>query len=62
MDTRRGGSYRTIFSKELKWDELGENGKQWPVKADRTDTKILHTDEFKRGKGKFWTASYKETP
>ncbi|MDZ4751426.1 MAG: formate dehydrogenase subunit alpha [Flavobacteriales bacterium] len=50
------------FFEGVKWDELGKNGKQWPVKADGTDTKILHTEDFKRGKGKFWTASYKETP
>ena len=40
------------FFKGVKWDELGDNGKQWPVKEDGTDTKIIHVDEFKRGKGK----------
>jgi len=41
------------FFAGIKWDELGENGKQWPVKEDGTDTKILHTESFKRGLGKF---------
>ena len=42
------------FFAGVKWDELGENGKQWPVKPDGTDTKILHTDSFKRGLGHFY--------
>jgi formate dehydrogenase major subunit len=50
------------FFEGVTWDNLGSNGKQWPVKADGTDTKILHSDTFKRGKGKFWAATYKETP
>jgi len=41
------------FFAGIKWEELKENGKQWPVAKDGTDTKILHTDTFKRGKGKF---------
>ncbi|MFN4254264.1 MAG: formate dehydrogenase subunit alpha [Saprospiraceae bacterium] len=41
------------FFAGVRWDELGEQGKQWPVAPDGTDTKILHTDTFKRGKGKF---------
>jgi len=41
------------FFAGIKWDELKENGKQWPVAKDGTDTQILHTDSFKRGKGKF---------
>lgn len=49
------------FFAGVKWDELGENGKQWPVLPDGTDTEILHTDTFKRGKGKFETATWKQT-
>jgi formate dehydrogenase major subunit len=49
------------FFAGVKWDELGDNGKQWPVLPDGTDTEILHTDTFKRGKGKFQTATWKET-
>ncbi len=41
------------FFKGIRWDELGKNGKQWPVAEDGTDTKIMHRDTFKRGKGKF---------
>jgi len=50
------------FFAGVKWDELGANGKQWPVLPDGTDTKILHKDEFKRGKGKFVFKGYVESP
>lgn len=49
------------FFKGVKWKELGENGKQWPVKEDGSDTKILHTEEFKIGKGQFIFNEFKET-
>ena len=49
------------FFAGIKWEELGDNGKQWPVKLDGTDTDILHTETFKRGKGAFQTADFKET-
>lgn len=49
------------FFAGVKWDELGDNGKQWPVLPDGSDTEILHTDTFKRGKGKFMAATWKET-
>jgi formate dehydrogenase major subunit len=49
------------FFAGVKWNELGYNGKQWPVLPDGTDTEILHTDTFKRGKGKFEKASWKES-
>jgi formate dehydrogenase major subunit len=49
------------FFAGVKWDELGDNGKQWPVLPDGTDTEILHTETFKRGKGKFQTAAFKES-
>ena len=29
------------FFKGVRWDNLGENGKQWPVREDGSDTKIL---------------------
>ncbi len=50
------------FFKGVKWDKLGTDGKQWPVNADGTDTKILHKDSFKRGKGKFHVCDYEESP
>jgi formate dehydrogenase major subunit len=50
------------FFKGVKWEELGKNGKQWPVKEDGSDTKILHIDYFKRGKGKFHPWDFEESP
>ncbi len=47
------------FFAGVKWDELGENGKQWPVAADGSDSVIIHKDSFKRGKGKFHYTDYK---
>jgi len=49
------------FFAGVKWDELGDNGKQWPVLPDGSDTEILHTDTFKRGKGKFQVATWRES-
>lgn len=49
------------FFAGVKWNELGDNGKQWPVLPDGTDTKILHTKEFKRGKGKFYFIPFEES-
>ncbi|MCC7332894.1 MAG: formate dehydrogenase subunit alpha [Flavobacteriales bacterium] len=49
------------FFAGVKWDELGINGKQWPVKADGSDTEILHKDGFVRGKGKFYYCEYEES-
>jgi formate dehydrogenase major subunit len=50
------------FFKGVRWDDLGINGKQWPVKEDGSDTKILHVDSFKRGKGKFHIWEFEESP
>ncbi|MBR9920965.1 MAG: formate dehydrogenase subunit alpha [Bacteroidetes bacterium] len=49
------------FFAGIKWDELGENGKQWPVAKDGTDTQILHLDQFKRGLGYFEFHDFAET-
>jgi formate dehydrogenase major subunit len=49
------------FFKGVRWKELGENGKQWPVEASGKDTQILHLDSFKRGKGKFHFFEFKES-
>jgi len=45
------------------WAGLGTQGKQWPINADGSDTKILHSETFKRvgGKGKFHFFDWKET-
>lgn len=50
------------FFAGVKWKELGDNGKQWPVHENGQDTQILHTDQFKRGKGKFTFRGYEESP
>ncbi len=49
------------FFAGVKWDELGDNGKQWPVLKDGSDTEILHIDTFKRGKGKFAYNDFRES-
>jgi formate dehydrogenase major subunit len=49
------------FFAGVKWDELGENGKQWPVAPDGKDTEILHTESFKIGKGQFRKATWVES-
>ena len=49
------------FFAGIKWENLGENGKQWPVKEGGEDTKILHTDTFKRGMGVFEFNPFVET-
>lgn len=49
------------FFEGVKWHELGDNGKQWPVQADGKSTKILHIDSFKRGLGKFHYHDFEET-
>ncbi len=50
------------FFKGVRWEELGNNGKQWPVNEDGTDTKLLHVSSFKRGKGKFHSWRFEESP
>lgn len=49
------------FFKGIKWEELGDNGKQWPVPEDGSSTEIIHTEEFKRGKGKFEYFDWRES-
>jgi formate dehydrogenase major subunit len=49
------------FFAGVKWDELGENGKQWPVAKEGLDTEILHLEKFQHGKGKFHYFDYKES-
>jgi len=49
------------FFAGITWDRLGNNGLQWPVAKDGTDTQILHTSDFKRGKGYFEFHDWIET-
>ncbi|MCP4124973.1 MAG: molybdopterin-dependent oxidoreductase, partial [Bacteroidetes bacterium] len=49
------------FFAGITWENLGKNGKQWPVAKDGTDTKILHTETFKRGLGYFEFHPFEES-
>jgi len=49
------------FFAGIRWDRLGNNGLQWPVAEDGTDTQILHQQEFKRGLGYFEFHDWEET-
>jgi formate dehydrogenase major subunit len=49
------------FFKGIKWEELGENGKQWPVPEDGSSSEIIHIKEFKRGLGKFTYFDWRES-
>lgn len=50
------------FFAGVKWATLGSNGKQWPVQINGTDSKILHQNSFKRGKGLLQFFNFKESP
>ena len=50
------------FFAGISWEELGEQGKQWPVDSEGNDTKILHCKTFKNGKGNIVFNAFKETP
>lgn len=51
------------FMKGLSWNRLGDNGLQWPIKEDGTDTKQLHVNgQFKKGIGTFHHFDFEETP
>ncbi|MCP4311023.1 MAG: formate dehydrogenase subunit alpha [Bacteroidetes bacterium] len=49
------------FFAGITWENLGKNGKQWPVAKDGTDTQILHQTEFKRGLGYFEFHKWQES-
>ena len=49
------------FFKGIRWDDLGDNGKQWPVPDDGSSTEIIHIKEFNRGKGKFTYFDWQES-
>ncbi|MDG1657198.1 MAG: molybdopterin-dependent oxidoreductase, partial [Crocinitomicaceae bacterium] len=49
------------FFKGATWEGLGDNGLQWPVLEDGTDTQMLHIEDFKRGKGKFYFYNYEKS-
>ena len=49
------------FFAGITWQNLGENGLQWPVNKAGKDTKILHVDTFERGLGKFHFFEFEES-
>lgn len=49
------------FFAGVTWENLGTQGKQWPVLPGGQDTPLLHIDTFKRGKGKFVFREFVET-
>jgi len=49
------------FFAGIRWENLGENGKQWPVTADGKDSQLIHVGEFKRGKGAFEFHGFEES-
>lgn len=49
------------FFAGVTWENLADNGKQWPVAPDGTDTQILHQTDFKRGLGLFEFNPFKES-
>jgi formate dehydrogenase major subunit len=49
------------FFSGITWQNLGENGLQWPVTKNGVDTQILHIDTFKRGLGKFHFYEFEES-
>ena len=44
------------------WENLGDQGKQWPILEGGVDTKIMHRGQFKRGLGKFHFFPFEESP
>ncbi|MFV0532003.1 MAG: formate dehydrogenase subunit alpha [Flavobacteriales bacterium] len=51
------------FMKGLSWERLGDNGLQWPVLEDGTDTQRIHINgQFKKGKGTFHYFDFEESP
>jgi formate dehydrogenase major subunit len=49
------------FFKGATWENLGDQGKQWPITDGGRDTQILHTESFKRGLGKFHFFEWQES-
>ncbi|MEN8230049.1 MAG: formate dehydrogenase subunit alpha [Bacteroidota bacterium] len=49
------------FFAGITWENLGLNGKQWPVTKEGTGTRILHQTEFTRGRGYFEFHGWEES-
>ena len=49
------------FFKGATWENLGDQGSQWPIQVGGKGTPILHLESFKRGLGKFHFFPFKES-
>ena len=49
------------FFKGATWENLGEQGLQWPIREGGVDTQIMHLEQFARGKGHFHYFDWKES-
>nr|VFK55557.1 MAG: formate dehydrogenase major subunit [Candidatus Kentron sp. TC] len=49
------------FFAGVKWEELGDNGKQWPLQPDGEGSGILHVGKFKHGKGRLAFIPFQES-
>ena len=49
------------FFKGATWENLGEQGLQWPIKEGGVDTQIMHQAQFSRGKGHFHFFGWEES-
>ncbi|HAM73214.1 MAG TPA: formate dehydrogenase subunit alpha [Verrucomicrobiales bacterium] len=49
------------FFKGATWEGLTDQGTQWPIQEGCVGTEILHTETFKRGRGKFHFFPFQET-
>lgn len=47
------------FFEGVTWDNLGDDGRQWPVTKEVGNTKVLHQEEFKIGKGRFHSQTWR---
>jgi formate dehydrogenase major subunit len=49
------------FFKGATWENLGDQGVQWPIQVGGKGTPILHLESFKRGLGKFHFFPFQES-
>ncbi|MFO1482507.1 MAG: formate dehydrogenase subunit alpha [Verrucomicrobiaceae bacterium] len=49
------------FFKGATWENLGEQGLQWPIKEGGIDTQIMHKEQFARGLGHFHFFPWEES-
>jgi len=50
------------FMAGATWEGLGDNGVQWPFGPDGKGTAVLHTEQFKLGKGRLAFKGFEESP